>query len=175
MTNEVDIIACDRLTDSISKVELWPKVQTSPEVKDAIKQSDIIVIGPGCFFTSLIAPVLTYGLLEALSNSKAKKVWVANMSNFPSGHCDGWKLSDYIGAFERFWGDDFFDQILVHSGTMPSGYEAVVCDVEDSRIIQENFLADYHKNITNDTLMTISRNTVYHDANKLAVSIKQII
>jgi len=102
VTGEVDILGHDGLTDKIDSIRLTPEVSTSDQVIEAIVDSDMIVIGPGCFYTTLVAPLLTGGVLDAVRESKAKKVWVANMSNFPSGHCDGWKLSNYLAAFEKY-------------------------------------------------------------------------
>jgi len=135
----------------------------------------MIVLGPGCFYTSILAPLLTDGILDAISNSKAQKVWVANMSNFPDGHCDGWKISDYLEAFERFCGADFFDHIIVHDADVPDGYESVQCDITNDRVIRDNYLSDLEKNTDNDIYMTISRNKVYHDASKVVSSLLELL
>ena len=59
---------------------------------------------------------------EALARSTAKKVFVANVANFPPGHCDGYTLDDYLSELSRLSPFKHFDAILAHDGTgVPSG------------------------------------------------------
>ncbi len=62
---------------------------------------------------------------EALARSTAKKVFVANVANFPPGHCDGYALDDYLSELARLSPFKHFDAILAHDGTGVPSEESV--------------------------------------------------
>lgn len=55
------------------------------------------------------------GMFSALQKSHAKKVFVANVTNFPAGHCEAYTVDTYLAEFSRLVGDISFDAILVHN------------------------------------------------------------
>ncbi|MEI6712079.1 MAG: 2-phospho-L-lactate transferase CofD family protein [bacterium] len=67
----------------------------------ALQDADIIIIGPGTFYTSLIPCLSPIGMMESLKNSSAKKILIANAANFPVGHCDGYDVDMYLSEFTR--------------------------------------------------------------------------
>lgn len=71
------------------------------EANRAIKEADIIVIGPGDLYTSIIANLLVEGVPEALKNTKAKVVYVCNIMN-KYGETDGFKTSDYVKEIGKY-------------------------------------------------------------------------
>jgi len=85
---EDHIIGQTHLSHQIETIELTPRVHASGKATEALNQADVILIGPGTFYTSLIPCLLPSGMLEALRSSQAKKVFVANAANFPVGHCE---------------------------------------------------------------------------------------
>jgi uncharacterized cofD-like protein len=85
---EDHIIAQTNISHNIETLELTPRVQASKMAIEALQQADSILIGPGTFYTSVIPCLLPSGMLEALQKSPAKKVFVANVANFPVGHCE---------------------------------------------------------------------------------------
>ncbi len=108
------IIAQKNLSHNIHTLELTPKVPASQEALQALEQADVIVIGPGTFYTSLIPCLLPTGMFSTLQKSRAKKVFVANVANFPAGHCEEYTVDTYLSEFSRLVGDIAFDAILVH-------------------------------------------------------------
>lgn len=68
-----------------------------PESLLAIGQADLIVIGPGSLYTSLIPNFLTAGLAEAVSNSRALRVYVLNIMT-ECGETEGYSAADHIRA-----------------------------------------------------------------------------
>ncbi len=98
---EDHIIAQTHLSYQIETIELTPRVHASESALQALAQADMIVIGPGTFYTSLIPCLLPIGMIEALQTSPAKKVFIANAANFPIGHCDGYDVDMYLSELER--------------------------------------------------------------------------
>lgn len=98
---------------------------------DAIHEADVIVLGPGSLFTSVIPNLLVAGIAEALRDSRAHRLYVCNVANM-RGETSGFDAADHVDALLRHGLDGGLDTVLVHdSGCGP----AVVCD-DDAGIEQ---------------------------------------
>jgi uncharacterized cofD-like protein len=172
---EDHIIAQTNISHNIETLELTPKVQASKMAIEALKQADMILIGPGTFYTSVIPCLLPNGILEALQNSQAKKVFVANVANFPVGHCEGYDVDTYLSEFERLLGVVHIDTILVHDMSWILSQESVGIGREDTRKIVDNFLLPATERATQGKFDSILRNTLKHDAEKVLEKIKALL
>ncbi len=101
----------------IKTVDLLPtRPRTLPEVIEVIETADIILVGPGSLYTSLLPALLVSGIKEAIIRSKGKCFYVANLMTQP-GETDGLKLSDHIRVIEEHIEDPIFDGVVVNSAT----------------------------------------------------------
>jgi len=87
----------------IVKTWLAPEAKANPEAVDAILQADLVVIGPGDLFSSIIPNLLVKGIPEALKKTKAKKVYVCNLMT-KLGESTGFKASDFVREIKRYGG-----------------------------------------------------------------------
>ena len=92
------------------------------EVIDAINSADLIILGPGSLYTSIIPNILVKGVAEAVANSNAAKIYVCNVMTQP-GETDNYSVSDHIRALFRHAvksgaNKKLFDAVLVND-TMP--------------------------------------------------------
>lgn len=92
-----------------------PNACPLPDVLAAIEQADVIILGPGSVFTSIIPNLLLRGLPEAVRASRAKKVYVCNVMTQP-GETDGFSAFSHVQAVERHAGCRIFDYVLVNTG-----------------------------------------------------------
>src|SRR3989338_7853991 len=83
----------------IKKIFLKPKARANPKALRAIKEADLVIVGPGNLYASLIPNFLVERVGRALLSSRAKKVYVANLMN-KNGHTDDFLVSDYVRALE---------------------------------------------------------------------------
>ena len=74
--------------------------KTLPEIIIAIQEADLIIMGPGSLYTSVIPNLLIKDISEAISKSKAKKIYVCNVMTQP-GETDGYSVSDHLDAIIR--------------------------------------------------------------------------
>ena len=80
----------------IRRLRLQPRhVRPLPEVLEAIAQANLILIGPGSLYTSILPNLLVSGVAEAIESSPATRVYVANLMTQP-GETDGFSLSDHV-------------------------------------------------------------------------------
>lgn len=88
----------------ITNIWLEPKAKANTKALQAIKEADLIVIGPGDLFSSIIPNFLAKGLPQAIKKSKAKKVYVCNiMTKF--GETTKFTALDFLKTIERYTGE----------------------------------------------------------------------
>ncbi|OLS37898.1 YvcK family protein [Bacillus sp. MRMR6] len=104
----------------IKKVFLTPKViRPLPETIQAIRQADLIIIGPGSLYTSILPNLLVPKLGEEVCRSHAKKVYICNLMT-QAGETHGYKASDHIKAIYDHMSCGFIDTILVNNEEVPA-------------------------------------------------------
>ena len=85
-----------------------------PEAVDAILHADVIVIGPGSLYTSIIPNLLVDGISQAIKNARALKVYVCNVATQP-GETDGYSVSDHVKALHDHVGNGVFNCVLANN------------------------------------------------------------
>lgn len=85
-----------------------------PEVIEAIRNAELIILGPGSLFTSVIPNLLIKEISEEIAISKAKKIYVCNIMSQP-GETDNFSVSDHVKALITHAGTkDIIDAVLVN-------------------------------------------------------------
>ncbi|HVZ16822.1 MAG TPA: gluconeogenesis factor YvcK family protein [Terriglobales bacterium] len=98
----------------IVRLEMIPgDVKPMPQTLDAIAQADLITIGPGSLFTSLIPNLLVHGIPQAIAESPALKVYVCNLMT-QANESLGLTASDHIKAIYDHAGIPIFDAALLN-------------------------------------------------------------
>ncbi|TAL19175.1 YvcK family protein [Patescibacteria group bacterium] len=101
------------LTAAVS-LTLDPMPRANPRALAAIAEADLVVIGPGDLFTSIIPNLLVRGVPAALSSSSARKVYVANLVNKPN-HTKDFHVADYALVIEKYLGARAFDAVIYNT------------------------------------------------------------
>ena len=89
----------------------------NPRAREAIENSDFIIIGPGDLYTSLVPNLLCKGMVEALGATRAKIVYVCNVMT-KHGETDGFYVEDFLRVLEQYLGEGRIDYVLVNSGEL---------------------------------------------------------
>lgn len=98
----------------IMRVWLEPKARPNPRAVDAIQNADLIVVGPGDLYTSILPNLLVNSIANAIKTSRAKKVYVLNlMTKFGETH--GFAAQDFVDVLEKYLGKDIFHTIIVNN------------------------------------------------------------
>jgi uncharacterized cofD-like protein len=144
------------------------------EVPEAIRSADVIVLGPGSVFTSIIPNLLVQGVSEVLAQSRAKKVYVCNVMTQP-GETDNFSAFDHVKTLENHAGRRIFDYVLVNTGRpsqellekyRKTGSVLVEADLDRIRAAGYRAIAG---NFIDQT------DVVRHDANLLAEAIMDLL
>ncbi|MEE9584986.1 MAG: uridine diphosphate-N-acetylglucosamine-binding protein YvcK, partial [Candidatus Brocadiales bacterium] len=88
-------------------------VEALPETLEEIRNADIIILGPGSLYTSVIPNILVKGIREAIKNCGAIKIYVCNIVTQP-GQTDSYTSSDHIKAMNQHLGEGVVDYVLVN-------------------------------------------------------------
>ena len=103
----------------IKRVQIVPApVAALPESVRAIEEADIILLGPGSLYTSVIPNLLVGGIARAIEKSGAEKIYISNIMTQP-GETEGYTVSDHIRELFRHSSKRLFSTCLVNSAAPP--------------------------------------------------------
>lgn len=104
----------------IKRVFLTPEnIRPLPETIQAIRQADMIIIGPGSLYTSILPNLLVPELGDEVCRSKGKKVYICNLMT-QAGETHDFTASDHVKAIYEHMKCSFIDTILVNNEDIPS-------------------------------------------------------
>jgi uncharacterized cofD-like protein len=150
-----------------------PDCRPVPAVLEAIRKADLITVGPGSLFTSLLPNLLIPGIVRALKKSPALKIFICNLMSQP-GETIGFSAYDHLEAIYRHAGGDIFDWVILNNQPISPGVlvryrrkgsAPVVTDLE--RIAMLNL------KVLEEPLLARGR-TVRHDPNLLAEAVYKV-
>lgn len=108
-----------RVRKAINKVSLTPELPLATlDALKAINEAQVIVLGPGSLYTSIIPNLLVKEITKAIADSDAIKVYVCNVMTQP-GETDGYSVSDHIQALVSHSHPKILDYCVVNNGEVP--------------------------------------------------------
>ena len=137
-----------------------------PLAVQAIEEADIVVIGPGSLYTSILPNILVKGISDALARTDATVIYVCNVAT-QVGETDSYAVRDHVMALQRHTFDSIADCVLANSNPLPL----------DDRFAGQPVVHDgqpmpHARVVLTD--MADSAHPVRHDADKLASAIMDI-
>ncbi len=149
-----------RITKSrarIRRVALVPRrVRPLPEALDALADADLILMGPGSLYTSVLPNLLIPEIADAIAKSRAARVYIANLMTQP-GETPGFTLADHVRAIFRHTSDRLIDWVVANRQPVSpevakryraDGAESVTADVRELqklglRVVLDNLLEEH--------------------------------
>jgi uncharacterized cofD-like protein len=139
-----------KVTGQVRRVWLEPNNPPAfPQVVKALLAADLVVIGPGGLYTSILPNLLVPDVAQALRASQALKIYVCNLAT-QAGETDEYTCGDHIRAIEAHIGTGFFDVVICNencSGELPQGSAWVLPDedLEKQYAVYQSDLVDEEK------------------------------
>jgi uncharacterized cofD-like protein len=153
----------------IRRLRLTPEYcQPLPEALAAIRAADVITVGPGSLYTSIVPNLLVASVADAIGESAATKIFIANLMTQP-GETDGYDVRRHLEAVRQYAPQIHFDYVIVNDRKISDdqarlysadGAFQVLLDSRDSGIDQE--IEVVHADLLNAGEM------VRHDSEQLA-------
>jgi uncharacterized cofD-like protein len=103
----------------IRRIGFDKPVRPMPEAIRALVNADIIVVGPGSLYTSILPNLLVTGVASTISGLNATRIYVANLMTQP-GETDGYSLEDHLRAIAEHTNAQLFDYVLVNNAIIPA-------------------------------------------------------
>jgi len=157
----------------IKRAWLKPVVKINPEAAKEIRAADLIIIGPGDLYTSIIPNLLVKGLKKSLKQTKAKIIYFVNLMT-KYGETNGFRASDFLKTLESYLGRIVLDYVIVNSKKpTPARLRSYI---SERATLVENDLKNSNKKpilITIDLLRP--RGFLRHDPEKTANIAKKIL
>jgi uncharacterized cofD-like protein len=141
----------------IKKLTLFPRtVRPLPKALGAIQQADLILLGPGSLYTSILPNLLIPEIVNAIAKSKAPRVYISNLMTQP-GETSGYALADHLRAIERHTPRRVIDWVVANRQAVSpevakryraQGAEPVTVDIADLqklgyRVVLDNLLEEH--------------------------------
>lgn len=149
-------------------------VQPLPQAIKAIMDADLIVLGPGSLYTSIIPNILVEGVAKALAESRATKVYVCNIMTQP-GETEEFTAGDHIAAIHNHAQEPIIDCCLVNCGGIKEQIlKKYRADGADQVMIDLSKIKRMGVRVIEKDLVRIANDLVRHDPEKLAQAIMDI-
>lgn len=165
-----------------------PKAKLNPEADKALQAADLIIIGPGDFYTNTVANLVVDGLISSLKTAKGKILFVANIMDSPT-ETPNYKLSHFFADLKKYMPLDIIDYVFVNNNfnfpknALKAYEQEMAKPIEDDlqiehvqpdvKIIRTDLLSDkVPKKEKGDSL---SRSMIRHDSDKLCKAILRLV
>ncbi len=159
----------------ISELRLDPPVLANPKAIQAIQNADVVILGPGDVYTSILPNILAEGIKDAIKNTRAKVLYIVNIMT-KYGETNNFKAADFLSTVEKYLEEGSIDMCLIntekpHDNTIIERYKE-----EHVEFVENDFKSQKVKNteiVTGDFL----RKGMFlrHDPKKLAKTLNAII
>jgi len=163
--------------ETIVELTLDHDINANPKAILAITEADLIIVGPGDLYTSVLPVFTLKDIVQTYQNSKAKKVLVLNLMN-KLGQTDDFKASDFLRTYAKYLGKNPFDYLIANNSPLPPdivqryneyGESEVINDLvglANPIILSANIVSQFsYKTSAADVL---ERSLIRHDPEKLA-------
>lgn len=151
-------------------------IKALAESIDAIKNADLIILGPGSLYTSIMPNLMVPGIKEAIYEADAKVVYINNIMTQP-GETDGCTAYDHYNAIISHTYPDFIDYCIINSGIADKNI--MFKYIEDGASLVKNDVDRFENKkprIIQDDMVYISEHeTIRHNTKKLAELIYNIL
>jgi uncharacterized cofD-like protein len=167
----------------LKKIFLKPSVSANKKAIEKIKEADLIIIGPGDYYGSIVPNLLVRDIAKALKNSRAKIVYICNLTN-KKGQTDGYSLETYVDGLNTLIGLPRIDLVIANNGkidpTLIARYEK---REGKNSIVKETGEKSRNYEVINTTVIKNTKTAttqkgqsfIRHDSEKLASSIIKIL
>lgn len=173
---ESKIFYCKKREDCrVQRVRLLPEhPKALPAAIDAIRGADMIILGPGSLYTSVIPNLLVDGITEAILESDALKVYVGNVMT-QEGETEGYTNADHIRAIFEHSAEGLFSLCLVNNATIaPEVQDRYAVEGAEPVRFDKSACADLGVELVARPVSCLKNGFVRHDPDLLAAALVEL-
>ncbi|MFC5711277.1 uridine diphosphate-N-acetylglucosamine-binding protein YvcK [Thalassorhabdus alkalitolerans] len=156
----------------IRRVYLTPEtIYPLSESIKAIEEADLIVIGPGSLYTSILPNLLVPGITDSIKKSKARKIYICNVMT-QAGETDNFSAGDHVETIEAHTGKGVIDTVLMNEGEIPPSITSVYKKEGAFPVISdEERIEKMGLSLIKDEFLQFEGHLLRHDALKVSRSL----
>ena len=155
----------------IKSINYKNKVKVTPEVLKAVSEADLIIIGIGSLYTSIIPNFLSNEMKKALKKSNAKKMYICNIMS-EHGETDGFSVSDCVKQINKYVDNKFIDVVLANSKRVPNDILKLYEEEYSAQImIDKEKIHELGVKLITADLLNTNNNQARHDYIKTAFEV----
>lgn len=153
----------------IKRLSYDKKPKILNKVLEAIVDADLIILGLGSLYTSILPHLICEEIVETIKSSNSKKIYICNAMT-EKGETDGFKVSDHLKLLESYIGPNILDAILVNTGNIDINIQERYKKLEGSEpvLIDEEEIKKHNIELLKEDLIIIKNEMVRHDSIKTA-------
>ncbi|WP_397539874.1 uridine diphosphate-N-acetylglucosamine-binding protein YvcK [Rummeliibacillus pycnus] len=145
-----------------------PDVLPLQEAVNAIENADIIIIGPGSLYTSILPNLLVEGIKKAVLKSKGHKIYICNLMT-QSGETSNYTAGDHVQALYDHVGKNFIQTILINDEEVPKAIrEAYIKESAEPVQFDVERLESMGLEVVKKDIANIHDGVVRHETNRVA-------
>lgn len=145
-----------------------PDVSPLQEAVNAIEHADIIIIGPGSLYTSILPNLLVEGIKKALLEAKGHKIYICNLMT-QAGETSNYTAADHVQALYDHVGEKFIHTILINKEEVPKAIrEAYIKEAAEPVQFDVERLESMGLEVVKKEIANIHDGVVRHDTNRVA-------
>jgi uncharacterized cofD-like protein len=162
--------------DKIERVYLTPEdVEPLPESIEAVREADLIIIGPGSLYTSILPNLLVPKLGEEICRSQAKKIYICNVMT-QKGETDKFHASDHVQVLLDHIQDHCLDTIIVNNSPVPKRIlNRYALEEAEPVFFDQEKLKSFGLKIVSDKIIKYDQSVIRHDEKVLANWIMRLL
>ena len=140
-----------------------------PEVFEAIKDADLIILSMGSLYTSILPHLIVPEVSKAIHDSKEKVMYICNVMTQP-GETDNFGVSDHVNTLEKYIGKDRINVVIVSNNLLPKDLlqKYATEEQKDQVIIDYDNMQNAKYEVMESDLLTTADGTIKHDSLKLS-------
>lgn len=172
----IDTPPPERCQNMIVGVRVTPEATLTSEAAEAIRTADMVILGPGDLYTSIIANLVVGGFAEALTQSAARVLYVSNLMSRP-GQTNGMMTADYVSEITTY-GGRAPDCVLINNSPYPTDLLVRYAAEHTYPVVHNSIDVSYDVVVTDlvstESVTTVAgdvlkRSLIRHDSDKLAI------
>ncbi|MEL7655228.1 MAG: gluconeogenesis factor YvcK family protein [Bacillota bacterium] len=168
-----------RQDSPIAKVSLTPANPAATKIAlEAIGKADLILMGPGSLYTSIIPNFLVGGISEAVKSAIGRKILICNMMTQP-GETDRYTVWDHVLRAAEYIGENVIEYVIANNMVIDAealkpynedGAEQIILTDEDRRLLKESGIS-----LIENNFVEIKKGYIRHDADRIASVVYSLI
>ena len=151
-------------------------IQASPKVVEAILEADMIVLGPGSLYTSILPNLMIKEIGEALVETQAEIVYICNIMT-QLGETENFTDSDHVEVLHQHLGQNFVDTVLVNTTEVPGDYILTQPNEEYLLQVKHDFkgLREAGCRVISSDFLSMKHGGAYHDTGRVVEELAHIL